>query len=64
MPNHIIAPNYISQEIAHCVPESPEIKNENQIAGMRESCKLAAKLLQKIGEFIQVTTEISTLNYI
>lgn len=55
IPNHIRVPNYISGNPSESTLEIPEIKNKTQIAGMRNSCKLAAELLQKIGNFIQVS---------
>lgn len=54
VPQHIKTPNYISGKATNDILEYPEIKNETQIACMRDSCKLAANLLEKIGNFVQV----------
>lgn len=34
----------------------PEIKNGDKLARMRESCKLAAEILRKAGEFVEVSS--------
>jgi methionyl aminopeptidase len=36
------------------VMEAPEIKNHRQILGMRESCKLAANILKRVGNYVKV----------
>lgn len=55
VPDHIRKPHYYS------VPNKPsnttgkvEIKNEEQIEGMRRSCKLAANILKKCNEVVKV----------
>ncbi|KRT81599.1 Peptidase [Oryctes borbonicus] len=53
VPSNIKTPNYISGDVIS-TPDVVEIKNETQIAGMKDSCKLAANLLRKIGQFIQI----------
>lgn len=53
MPKHIKAPNYIAGISVDCL-DFPEVKNESQVAGMKQSCKLAASILQQIENFIQV----------
>lgn len=54
VPEHITRPNYISLTDTFVVPSIPEVKDVNQIKGMRRSCKLAANVLQQLHKFIQV----------
>ncbi|KAI4468543.1 methionine aminopeptidase [Holotrichia oblita] len=63
VPQHIKTPNYISGSETTDILDYPEIKNETQIASMRDSCKLAAKLLQKLGDFIQIGTTTDEVDY-
>jgi methionyl aminopeptidase len=56
VPDHIVKPPYYE------IPNKPskttgriEIKSEFQIAGMRESCKLAANILKKCSAIIRVS---------
>ncbi|GJQ66353.1 hypothetical protein Trydic_g4393 [Trypoxylus dichotomus] len=63
VPKHIKTPNYILGSPTMSVPDIPEIKSEIQIAGMRDSCRLAAKLLQIIGQFIQVGKTTDEVDY-
>lgn len=58
VPEQIARPNYISLTDKLVVPSMPEIKNIDQIKGMRISCKLAANILQQLGQFIQVQRNI------
>ncbi|XP_047032194.1 methionine aminopeptidase 1D, mitochondrial isoform X4 [Helicoverpa zea] len=59
VPDHIEKPKYILIAEKLEVPKVPEIKNADQIRGMQISCKLAANILQRLGQFIQpgVTTD-------
>ncbi|XP_075974362.1 methionine aminopeptidase 1D, mitochondrial isoform X2 [Anticarsia gemmatalis] len=58
VPDHIIKPDYLTDKKI-IVPSVPEIKDVNQIRGMRRSCKLAANILQQLNKFIQpgITTD-------
>lgn len=54
IPSHIPKPSYyLTGEPTESI-DYPEIKNEQQIRRMRDSCLLAAKILKKIGENIKV----------
>ncbi|KAH9637701.1 hypothetical protein HF086_009369 [Spodoptera exigua] len=53
VPEHIVRPDYISLTEKSVAPKVPEIKNVEQIEGIQRSCKLAASILQKIGDIIQ-----------
>lgn len=55
VPDHIERPNYISRGKILVIPEYPEIKDLNQIQGMKCSCKLASSILDQVQNFIQVT---------
>lgn len=54
VPSHIKTPPYYTsgEPIKHIT--APEIKNDVQIAMMKNSCCLAAEILRKIGDYIQV----------
>ncbi|CAH1774636.1 unnamed protein product [Owenia fusiformis] len=57
VPKHIVKPPYAQDpddEKAYDSPKVIEIKNEVQIAGMRESCKLARKVLDLTAEIVKV----------
>lgn len=55
MPAHIIRPDYAISNIELKTPlNRPEIKDENQIQGMRSSCKLAANILKNVKGIIKV----------
>ncbi|XP_022920078.2 methionine aminopeptidase 1D, mitochondrial [Onthophagus taurus] len=54
VPITIRKPDYYKSGSTMITPEEPEIKNAKQIQRMRESCKLAAQILNKIGKFIRV----------
>ncbi|CAG4954596.1 unnamed protein product [Colias eurytheme] len=58
VPQHIVKPDYVSG-LPKSIPKRPEIKDEEQINGMRKSCQLAASILNKAHSFIQpgVTTD-------
>ncbi|CAG9135217.1 unnamed protein product [Plutella xylostella] len=54
VPDHIEKPNYVLHHQELVVPSRPEIKDINQIRGMRRSCKLAANILASVEEFLEV----------
>ncbi|XP_045780597.1 methionine aminopeptidase 1D, mitochondrial isoform X2 [Maniola jurtina] len=58
VPDHIVKPDYVTNKLVF-VTKKPEIKDEDQIKGMRCSCTLASNILKKIHPFIQpgVTTD-------
>ncbi|CAK1540140.1 unnamed protein product [Leptosia nina] len=58
VPEHIQRPDYVTGPHHH-IPRNPEIKDEEQINGMRASCQLASDVLNKAKSFIQpgVTTD-------
>jgi len=64
VPDNIPRPSYYKTgEPSESIPH-PEIKNNKQIEGMRQSCRLAANILQAVGKSIKVgqrTDEIDTL---
>lgn len=54
VPGHIPKPSYYKtghpvENIIH-----PEIKDEQQIIGMKRSCRLAATILDTVGKLLQV----------
>uniref|UniRef100_A0A2A4J6L5 Methionine aminopeptidase n=1 Tax=Heliothis virescens TaxID=7102 RepID=A0A2A4J6L5_HELVI len=59
VPDYIEKPKYILSPEKLEIPKQPEIKNHDQIRGMQISCKLAANILQRLGQFIEpgVTTD-------
>lgn len=64
VPSNIIAPCYYKTSVPPVPPLYPEIKNESQIQGMAESCKLARYVLDTVGSQIKVgmtTDEIDIL---
>nr|XP_023025939.1 methionine aminopeptidase 1D, mitochondrial isoform X2 [Leptinotarsa decemlineata] len=55
VPEYIKKPSYHETGIpSETVPEHPEIKNHEQISRMRDSCRLAAYVLDKVEKFIEV----------
>ncbi|XP_072941177.1 methionine aminopeptidase 1D, mitochondrial isoform X2 [Epargyreus clarus] len=58
VPDHIIRPDYISSNKVYS-PKHPEIKDAEQIQGMRRSCKLASNVLLQVEKIIKpgVTTD-------
>lgn len=54
VPSVIEKPDYVTGKQKVQVPKLPEIKNVNQIYGMKRSCKLAATILQKVEKLIKV----------
>ncbi|XP_046963156.1 methionine aminopeptidase 1D, mitochondrial isoform X1 [Vanessa cardui] len=58
VPEHIEKPDYILGKLLN-TSKKPEIKNEEQIKGMRQSCNVAANILKILQPFVQpgVTTD-------
>ncbi|XP_023946356.2 methionine aminopeptidase 1D, mitochondrial isoform X2 [Bicyclus anynana] len=58
VPDYIVQPDYVTNKLVF-VNKKPEIKDEEQIKGMRSSCTLASNILKRIGSFIQpgITTD-------
>jgi hypothetical protein len=54
VPEHIAKPPYYETCEKPNADDFIEIKNETQIRGMRDACKLAANILKKCGNMIQV----------
>lgn len=56
IPDHIIKPHYFYElnKPASFEGEHIEIKNEEEIAKMRTSCKIAAKILNKCQDIVKV----------
>jgi hypothetical protein len=54
VPDYIPKPSYYVTGEPSEVMEAPEIKNHRQILGMRESCKLAANILKRVGNYVKV----------
>ncbi|GBP68848.1 Methionine aminopeptidase 1D, mitochondrial [Eumeta japonica] len=53
IPEHIQKPDYVLNKAVQNV-ERVQIKDINQIRGMRRSCKLAANILDKVQKFVEV----------
>lgn len=53
VPDHIERPDYVTKTIVFKI-KIPEIKDDEQIKGMRNSCTLASSILKRIHPFIQV----------
>ncbi|CAH0592531.1 unnamed protein product [Chrysodeixis includens] len=64
VPQHIERPNYISTNETFVIPSVPEIKNINQIRGMRRSCKIAASILRDLHKFIQPGISTDEIDYV
>lgn len=54
VPDHIKKPSYYKTGIPDASPEIPDVKNAEQISKMRDSCKLAANILQNVGKHLKV----------
>lgn len=55
VPDHIPKPSYFATGVPDdVIPDIPEIKNSEQILRMRDSCKLAASILNKVEKIIEV----------
>lgn len=53
VPEKIELPDYITGKLL-IIPKWPEVKDEEQIDGMRQSCRLASDILSKIRTFVKV----------
>lgn len=58
MPSYIPKPSYSSTKIPQQGPIRPEIKDQNQIECMRESCELAQYVLTQAEQYIKVKVKI------
>ncbi|KAL0901379.1 hypothetical protein ABMA27_006655 [Loxostege sticticalis] len=58
VPENIELPDYITGKLL-IIPKWPEVKDEEQIDGMRQSCRLASDILSKIRTFVKpgITTD-------
>ncbi|XP_063822805.1 methionine aminopeptidase 1D, mitochondrial isoform X2 [Ostrinia nubilalis] len=58
VPDSIEFPDYISGKLL-IIPKSPEVKDAEQLEGMRQSCKIASSILHKMQTFIKpcITTD-------
>jgi methionyl aminopeptidase len=66
VPDYIPKPSYYVTGEPSEVMEAPEIKNHRQILGMRESCKLAANILKRVGNYVKVgltTDDLDTFTH-
>lgn len=54
VPAHIQKPVYHNTGIPEDGPELPEIKSKEQIEKMRASCRLAADILKRVGNAVEV----------
>ncbi|XP_041975150.1 methionine aminopeptidase 1D, mitochondrial isoform X2 [Aricia agestis] len=52
VPEHIERPDYIVKQNPYA-PKTPEVKNDVQIAGMKESCAVASSILNKLHPYIK-----------
>ncbi|XP_073957845.1 methionine aminopeptidase 1D, mitochondrial isoform X2 [Choristoneura fumiferana] len=52
VPDHIEKPEYVLQNVPLVLPEKPEVKDVNQLRGMRRSCKLASNILAQVHKSI------------
>lgn len=69
VPDNIKTPSYYHTGEPKEQVRCPDIKNERQIQGMKDSCRLAANILKTVGESIKVridmiSNEISTRNHL
>lgn len=55
VPDHIERPDYVIPDSSVMLPKNAEIKDMNQIRGMKRSCKLAANILAKLEEVVKVS---------
>lgn len=61
VPEHIVKPNYVLNQ-SLIIPTVPDIKDLNQLRGMKRSCKLASNILAQVQKIIEVrVTEILIL---
>lgn len=54
VPDHIEKPNYFNCK-ALSIPKKPEVKDVNQLRGMKRSCKLASSILSQVQSVVKVT---------
>lgn len=54
VPNTINKPSYYIDGVPTTAPDLPEVKNDEQISKMKDSCKLAANILDEIKKHIYV----------
>ncbi|XP_047984744.1 methionine aminopeptidase 1D, mitochondrial-like [Leguminivora glycinivorella] len=59
VPDHIEKPEYVLQKQPTVLPDKAEVKDVNQLRGMRRSCKLAANILAHVQKNIYpgITTD-------
>ncbi|KAJ0182419.1 hypothetical protein K1T71_001788 [Dendrolimus kikuchii] len=59
VPDNIARPNYVLNKENYRIPIVPEIKDTEQIEGMRRSCQLASSILAQVAKFVKpgVTTD-------
>lgn len=62
MPDYIQKPSYYTTGIPADGPKSPEIKSKDQIDKMRASCRLAANILKKVEDIIEVNLPVYAEN--
>lgn len=56
VPDHIEKPNYVIGK-ALLIPTRPEVKDVNQMRGMKRSCKLASNILSQVPSVVKVTID-------
>lgn len=54
VPEHIKKPSYYKTGQPKVCPETIEIKSMEEIGQMRESCRLATRILKEVGKYIRV----------
>lgn len=60
VPDHIVKPSYYETlNEPSRTDGNIEIKNDEQISGMRASCKLAANILKKCNDIVKVTNRFN-----
>lgn len=62
VPDHIVKPLYYEAASKSTQTDFIEIKNEEQILGMRKACKLAANILKKCGTILKVSSCLFYVN--
>lgn len=58
VPDHIEKPNYVTP-IVLTIPKEPEVKDFNQLRGMKRSCKLASNILAQVKNVVKVIIVIN-----
>lgn len=56
VPNNIARPDYVLNNENYKIPIVPEIKDAEQLAGMRRSCLLASNILTRVEKIIKVNS--------